>query len=65
MDARPLVGVGTAGWFVAWIMLLLVNPATAWVWVSLAGWLLGLAGFAVIYWQRSAARRGVRGAQRV
>lgn len=65
VDARPLVGIGTAAWFVAWVTLLIVDPGTRWAWVSLAGWLLGFAGFAVIYWQRSAARRGVRGAQQV
>jgi hypothetical protein len=33
------------------------------LWVTLSGWILGFAGLAILAWQRSAARRGSRGAQ--
>ena len=70
VDAWPLVGLGTALWFLAFCGLLIAHlgfgaPATEWLWTTLAGWLLGFAGFAVMRWQRSAARRGARGAQRL
>jgi uncharacterized RDD family membrane protein YckC len=70
VDAVPLVGLGTALWFVAFCGLLIAHLVfhtrpTEWIWTCLAGWLLGFAGFAVMFWQRSAARRGARGAQRV
>jgi hypothetical protein len=70
VDAAPVVGVGTGLWFLAFVGLLVARlgfhtPPTEWIWTSLAGWLLGFAGFAVMYWQRSAARRGTRGAQRI
>lgn len=70
VDARPLVGLGTVLWFLAFCGLLLARfgfaaPATHWLWVCLSGWVLGLVGFAVMYWQRAAARRGARGAQRL
>ncbi|HSZ31629.1 MAG TPA: DUF2530 domain-containing protein [Pseudonocardiaceae bacterium] len=63
-DPRPAVGVGTLGWFAAAMVLLLTGGPPAWIWACLTGGLLGLIGFAMIHWQRSAARRGSRGAQR-
>lgn len=59
---------GTAAWFVAFVVLLLMIPtlrdhgAMLWLWTALAGFLLGFVGLAVYGWQRSAARRGSRGA---
>ena len=62
-DPRPVVGVGTVGWFAAAVVLLVSDGPAAWMWSCLTGGLLGLTGFAMIHWQRSAARRGARGAQ--
>lgn len=59
----PVLGVGTLGWFVAFCVLLTTND-TGWFWTSLAGWVLGLIGFAISAWQRAASRSGARGAQR-
>jgi hypothetical protein len=59
----------TALWFVAFVALLFFtgslreHDAMIWLWTCLAGWILGLVGLAVHQWQRSAARRGHRGAQ--
>lgn len=64
-----IVVPGTVVWFVAFVVLLFVTDflrahhAMIWLWTCLAGWILGLTGLALQAWQRSAARRGRRGAQ--
>jgi hypothetical protein len=58
---------GTALWFVGFVVLLFfisdlrANDAMIWLWTFLAGWVLGLIGLAIYFWQRRAARRGTRG----
>lgn len=62
---------GTAIWLVGLVVLLIMIPtlrehdAMLWLWTALAGFLLGFVGLAVYGWQRSAARRGSRGASRL
>jgi hypothetical protein len=63
-DPRPVVGAGTMGWFAAALTLLIIGGPVAWTWACLCGGLLGLIGFGMMHWQRSAARRGARGARR-
>ena len=63
-DPRPVVGVGTVVWFAAAVVLLVFDGPVVWMWACLTGGLLGLLGFFMIYWQRSAAQRGARGARR-
>ena len=64
-----IVVPGTIAWFVAFVGLLFftdslrTHHAMTWLWTCLAGWILGLVGLAIYGWQRSAARRGRRGAQ--
>lgn len=59
---------GTAAWFVLFVVLLFFVPSLRahdvliWLWTALAGWLLGFVGLAIYAWQRTAARRGSRGA---
>lgn len=70
VDLRPMVAVGTALWFVAFCGLLVARLAfhtrpTELLWICLAGWIVGLFGASVMYWQRAASRRGSRGAQQV
>jgi hypothetical protein len=58
---------GTALWFVGFVVLLFfisdlrAHDAMIWLWTCLAGWVLGLIGLAIYFWQRRAARRGTRG----
>ena len=65
----PLVYAGTALWFLASCVLLVLQygyhlTPPIWLWTSLAGIALGFVGMFVMWWQRSAARRGSRSAQR-
>jgi hypothetical protein len=68
-DPAPVVYIGTSLWFVALCGLLVaryvfdVGPPI-WLWTALAGTVLGIIGFLIMLWQRSASRRGQRGAQR-
>lgn len=64
-----VVGVGTALWVVAGAGLLVAHlhfgrPLDVWFGACVAGAVLGLIGYVVFRWQRRAARRGARGAQR-
>ncbi|HEY6421752.1 MAG TPA: DUF2530 domain-containing protein [Pseudonocardiaceae bacterium] len=63
-DPRPVVAVGTLTWFAAAAVLLAAGGPPAWLWACLTGGLLGLGGLAAMHWQRTAARRGSRSAQR-
>ena len=70
VDMRPVLALGTGLWFVAYCVLLVERYARdvdtgIWLPTCLAGWILGLIGTAIMYWQRSAARRGSRSAQRL
>jgi len=66
----PIVYVGTTLWFVALAVLVIghygfdVFPPI-WMWTALCGSVLGLIGVPVMLWQRSASRRGSRGAQKI
>lgn len=66
----PVVYVGTALWFAAFAVLAIghygfdVFPPI-WMWTALAGSVLGLIGVPIMLWQRSASRRGARGAQKI
>lgn len=64
-----IVVPGTIVWFVAFVVLIFAtdflreHDAMIWLWTCLTGWILGLVGLGIFGWQRSAARRGRRGAQ--
>ncbi|MBM9466389.1 DUF2530 domain-containing protein [Nakamurella leprariae] len=61
----------TALWFVAFVVLLFFtrplreHDAMIWLWTCLAGWVLGLMGLSIYFWQRHAARRGRRSANQM
>jgi hypothetical protein len=65
----PLVYAGTAIWFVAFCVLAVLRYGydvgrPIWLWTALAGTILGSIGMPIMWWQRSASRRGSRSAQR-
>jgi uncharacterized membrane protein len=66
---RTVVLVGTTLWLLAAAGLLVaawagLRPLDIWFTACLAGALLGGIGWAIFSWQRAAARRGSRTAQR-
>jgi hypothetical protein len=66
----PLVYAGTAIWFLASCALLVLRygfdlAPPIWLWTTLAGTGLGIIGLLIMWWQRTASRRGTRGAQRL
>ena len=67
-DLPTVVGIGSALWLLGAVALLaswLVagRPLDVWFVTCLAGGGLGALGYGIFRWQRSAARRGSRGAQ--
>lgn len=63
-DPVPAIAAGTVLWFLGLAAVLLFrrdDPVL--VWTCLSGGLLGIVGYGVFTWQRSAARRGSRTAQ--
>ncbi|MBB5807356.1 hypothetical protein F4560_007124 [Saccharothrix ecbatanensis] len=63
-DPVPAIVAGTALWLLALVGVLLFGGGdTVLVWTCLTGGLLGIIGYGVFTWQRSAARRGSRTAQ--
>ncbi len=60
---RTVVGVGTLLWLVAAVVVRVTGPAQA-LPTCLVGAGLGGVGWAIFAWQRAAARRGSRTAQR-
>jgi Protein of unknown function (DUF2530) len=69
LDPVPVVLAGTAVWLAGFAVALLAGltaarPPAIVPLTCLAGWALGLIGLLIIWWQRSASRRGSRSAQR-
>jgi uncharacterized RDD family membrane protein YckC len=63
-DPVPAILGGTALWFLAFaVVLVFWRGQQVLLWTCLCGWLLGLVGYGIFTWQRSAARRGKRTAQ--
>ncbi|CAN5122139.1 hypothetical protein BH20ACT5_BH20ACT5_09420 [soil metagenome] len=50
VNAVTVIAVGTAGWFLAFVVLLFfagrlaADDQLVWLWTALSGWLLGLLG---------------------
>lgn len=62
---------GTILWFVGFIVLLFFtdtlrrNDDMIFLWTALAGWVLGIIGLGIYFWQRAAARRGTRASNKM
>ena len=62
INARPIVVVGTAIWFVAFVALLPFwgwlgrHDHRVWLWTCLAGWSLGLLGLLIMARHRRIGR---------
>ncbi len=63
-DPRPVAGIGTLAALAAAAVLAIAGAEGIWVWSCLTGGGLGLVGFGIMHWQRSAAIRHSRSAQR-
>ena len=63
-DLTPVVIVGTSIWAVA-LVVLFFTASGLWVQTALSGFGLGFVGLGIIGWQRAAARRGSKAAQRL
>lgn len=62
-DPRPVIAFGAALWALAAIAAFTVDAMRDWRPITVAGLGVGLLGVSIFLWQRSAARRGARGAQ--
>jgi hypothetical protein len=62
INARRIVAIGTALWFLAFVALLPFYPwlgrhdHRVWLWTCLAGWILGLLGLAIMMRHRGQGR---------
>jgi hypothetical protein len=63
LDPRPVIGAGAVLWALAAVASFTIPALETWRPVALAGLGVGIFGLSLFLWQRSAARRGARGAQ--
>jgi membrane associated rhomboid family serine protease len=62
----PVVHIITGAWFLAAVILLIADSVPrVWLWTAVSGTALGMVGVLLILWQRRAAIRGAKGAQKV
>ncbi|QGK68581.1 DUF2530 domain-containing protein [Allosaccharopolyspora coralli] len=62
VEPTPVVLAATLVWMAAFVFFALTVGPGIEFWTSLTGVVLGFVGYAVFWWQRSASRRGSRGA---
>jgi Protein of unknown function (DUF2530) len=63
LDPWPVIFVIAAGWLVAVVLAFTVPGLHDWRPITIAGLGVGVLGTSIFLWQRSAVRRGSRGAQ--
>jgi len=63
LEPWPVIVVIAVGWLVAVVLAFTVDGLHEWRPISVAGLGVGALGTSIFLWQRSAARRGSRGAQ--
>lgn len=64
LDPVPVIVIIAVGWLVALGLAFALPGLHDWRPVTIAGLGVGVLGTSIFLWQRSAARRGARGAQR-
>jgi hypothetical protein len=63
LEPWPVIFVIAAGWLVAVVLAFTVPALNDWRPIAVAGLGVGVLGTSIFLWQRSAVRRGSRGAQ--
>jgi hypothetical protein len=63
LEVWPVITIGALAWLVAAVAAFATPALATWRPLTLAGLGVGVLGTTIFLWQRSAARRGVRGAQ--
>jgi hypothetical protein len=63
LDPWPVIAIGALAWLIAAVVVFLTPALATWRPLSLAGLGVGVLGTSIFLLQRSAARRGSRGAQ--
>lgn len=63
LDPRPVIVAGAVLWVVAALAAFTVPALATWRPITVAGLGVSLVGASIFLWQRSAVRRGARGAQ--
>lgn len=63
LDPWPVIAVGAIAWLVATIAAFVIPALEQWRPIAIAGLAVGVLGTSIFLWQRTAARRGSRGAQ--
>ncbi|MGV0642014.1 DUF2530 domain-containing protein [Mycolicibacterium sp. XJ879] len=63
LNPWPVIVVIVAGWVVAAVLSFTVSGLAEWRPYTVAGLGVGALGTVIFLWQRSAVRRGARGAQ--
>jgi Protein of unknown function (DUF2530) len=63
LDPWPVIAIGALAWLIAAVVVFLTPALTTWRPLTLAGLAMGALGTSIFLLQRSAARRGSRGAQ--
>lgn len=63
LDPRPVIAAGALLWALAALAAYTIPALESWRPITTAGLAVGVFGLSLFLWQRSAARRGARGAQ--
>jgi hypothetical protein len=63
LEPSPVIIVIAVGWLIAAILAFTVAGLHEWRPIAVAGLGVGVLGTSIFLWQRSASRRGSRGAQ--
>ena len=64
LDPWPVIAAGALAWLIAAVAAFAIPALITWRPMTLAGLGVGVLGTSIFLWQRAAARRGARGAQK-